>query len=245
MKKFEEKFKRGFNKWITHFKNKYDSCKKKYATFRTLTHNRPEARYDDMGRLEMSDDSWKQRIEEWPAARKFRSKMIANMDVFEEEFRLVVVTGAEGWSAQTGEASLNSTVDGDDDDEVDSVDKDMPTPVEKQTQTQTQVGSSRAKKRRREKDMAVEAVIKRTEALEKKNKIAEQMLEREYASSVESVLETLNGLPGIMKWSSFYKAAVQHLIADEATRRGFIAFTSAEDKISFLELMTRRKLDDL
>lgn len=167
------------------------------------------------------------------------------MDVYEEEFRAVVVTGGEGWSSQTREASLNSTVNGDDDDEADSVDKDM---VEKQTQTQTQTqtqaGTSKAKKRRREKDMVVEAVVRRTEVLDKKNRIAEQMLEREHASSVENVLEMLNGLPGVKMWSPFHEAAIEHLLADEANRRGFIAFPRAEDKIRFLELRTRRNLDD-
>ena len=42
------------------------------------------------------------------------------MDLFEEEFGVVVVTGAEGWSAQHGEASLNSRVGEDGGDEVDS-----------------------------------------------------------------------------------------------------------------------------
>ena len=36
--------------------------------------------------------------------------------------------------------------------------------------------------------MAVDACVKRTEALEEKNMIAERMLEREHASSVENVL---------------------------------------------------------
>ncbi|KAG7641460.1 Protein MS5 [Arabidopsis suecica] len=78
--------------------------------------------------------------------------------------------------------------------------------------------------------MVVEAYVKQTEALEKKNRIVELMLEREHASSVKSVLETLNGLPGVRMWSPFHKAAIDHRIADEASRQGFIAFTRAEDK---------------
>ena len=62
MRKFEERFQRGYQKW-NPFKNRYDTCKKKYATFRLLTHNRPMIQYDDMGRLEMPDDWWQLRIE--------------------------------------------------------------------------------------------------------------------------------------------------------------------------------------
>ncbi|KAL9300087.1 hypothetical protein AtEden1_Chr2g0239191 [Arabidopsis thaliana] len=100
------------------------------------------------------------------------------------------------------------------------------------------------KKRRKEKDMVVEAYVKQTEALEKKNRIVELMLEREHASSVKSVLETLNGLPGVRMWSPFHKTSIDHLIADEASRQGFIAFPRAEHKSRFLEFMTRRNLDD-
>ena len=62
MRKFEERFQRGYQKW-NPFKNRYDACKKKYTTFRLLTHNRPMLQYDDMGRLEMPDDWWQLRIE--------------------------------------------------------------------------------------------------------------------------------------------------------------------------------------
>lgn len=180
------------------------------------------------------------------------------MDLFEEEFHGVVVTGAEGWSAQHGEASLNSRVGGDDGDEADSVDipasetqalatetqPQVQTETQPQTQKQTQAGSSRAKRKRKEKDVAVEACVKRTEALETKNRIAEQMLERAHASSVENVIETLNALPGVRKWSLFHEAAIELLIDSEGNRKGFIAFESAEDKIKFLELRTRIKRDD-
>ena len=76
------------------------------------------------------------------------------MDLSEEEFHGVVVTGAEVWSAQHGEASLNSRVGGDDCDEVDSVDipaaetQALETETQPQTQKQTQAGSSRAKRKR-------------------------------------------------------------------------------------------------
>ena len=157
------------------------------------------------------------------------------MDVYEEEFRGVIVTGGEGWSAQMGEASLNSTVNGDDGDEADSVDV-----VEKQTQA----GSSKSTKRRTGKDMAVAAVERRSDILDMKNRIAEKMLESEKEYSVKSVIQMLNGLPGVRMWSPFYKAAVEHLVADEASRQAFIAYSRAEDKIEYLELRTRRFLGD-
>ncbi|KAF8105398.1 hypothetical protein N665_0158s0080 [Sinapis alba] len=137
-----------------------------------------------------------------------------NMDLFEAEIGGVVVTGAEGWSAQHGEASLNSRVGFDDGDEADSQPATETQPLETETQRQTQPavhthsGSSRAKKKRKEKDMVVDACIKRTEALEVKNKIAERMLEREEACSIENVLGILNALPGVIEWSPLYNAAM-------------------------------------
>ena len=92
--------------------------------------------------------------------------------------------------------------------------------------------------------MAVEAVERRSDILDKKNKIEEQMLESEKEHSVKSVIQMLNGLPGVRMWSPFYKAAVEHLVADEASRQAFIAYSRAEDKIEYLELRTRRFLGD-
>ena len=173
------------------------------------------------------------------------------MDVYEEEFRGVIVTGGEGWSAQMGEASLNSTVNGDDGDEADSVDvvekqtqAQTQTQTQAQTQTQTQAGSSKSTKRRTGKDMAVAAVERRSDILDMKNRIAEKMLESEKEYSVKSVIQMLNGLPGVRMWSPFYKAAVEHLVADEASRQAFVAYPRDEDKIEYLELRTRRFLSD-
>ena len=80
------------------------------------------------------------------------------MDLFEEEFRAVVVTGAEGWSAQHGEASLSSRVGVDDGDEADSqpaaetqaaaeIETQPQAQTQTQRQTQTHSGSSREKKK--------------------------------------------------------------------------------------------------
>ncbi|KAL0750619.1 hypothetical protein Bca101_032622 [Brassica carinata] len=156
------------------------------------------------------------------------------MDMFEAEFGGIVVTGAEGWSAQHGEASLNSRVDEDvGDDEVDS-----------QPAAETHSGNSRAKRRRKEKDMVVEACVKRTEALEVKNKIAERMLERQEAFSIENVLEILYALPEVREWSPLYEAAMETLIDNEGNRRAFVTMKTDEAKIRFLELRTKIKRDD-
>ncbi|WZZ46178.1 hypothetical protein YC2023_042437 [Brassica napus] len=176
------------------------------------------------------------------------------MDMFEEEFRAVVVTGAEGCSAQHGEASLSSRVGVDDGDEADSqpaaetqaaaeTETQPQAQTQTQGQTQTHSGSSRGKRKRKEKDMVVEACDKRTEALMVKNKIAERMLERQEASSVENVLEILYTLPGVREWSPLFEAAMEHLIDSEGSRRAFITMKTDEAKIKFLELRTKIKRD--
>ncbi|ESQ50163.1 hypothetical protein EUTSA_v10002194mg [Eutrema salsugineum] len=128
------------------------------------------------------------------------------MNLFEEEFGAITVTEAEGWSAQQGEASLNSRVNGDEEE-------------------------------------VIETSVARNAALEQKNKIAIQMLEREYASSVERVVEVLNELPGV-KWSPFHLASVDHFLASLANRQGFMVLSSDEDKISYLKHRTGTKLYD-
>ena len=170
------------------------------------------------------------------------------MDLFEEEFRVVVVTGAEGWSAQHGEESLNSRVGLDDGDEADSqpaaeTETQPKAQTQTQRQTQTHSGSSRGKRKRKEKDMVVEACDKRTEALIVKNRITERMLEHKEASSVENVLEILYTLPGVREWSPLYEAAMEHLIDSEGSRRAFITMKTEEAKIKFLELRTKIKRD--
>ncbi|CAF2105796.1 unnamed protein product, partial [Brassica oleracea] len=187
MESFEQRFKKNFPDWRP-YKSNYDTSRKKYIKIKTLTQNRTGLGFDDMGRIDMSDDWWSERERECPGIRRSVCKEISNMDMFEAEFGGVVVTGAEGWSAQHGEASLNSRVGEDDgDDEADSqpaaetqaleTETHPQAPRQTQPSTQTHSGSSRAKRRRKEKDMVVEACVKRTETLEVKNKIAERMLE--------------------------------------------------------------------
>ncbi|KAL0734586.1 hypothetical protein Bca4012_010796 [Brassica carinata] len=228
------RLKRGLRKDIPM--NKYDTSRKKYTKFRKLTKNRIWLGFDDMGKIGMSDYWWSEREKECLEIRRSVWKEEFNMDLFEEEFRAVVVTGAEGWSAQHGEASLNSRVGGDDGDEADSQPaaetQALETETQPQAQTETQLQtqpaaqthskSSRKKRRRKEKDMVVEACDKRTEALVVKNRIANRMLEREEASSVENVLEILYALPGVIKWSPLYEAAMEPLMDSEGNRKGFI-----------------------
>ncbi|KAL0650971.1 hypothetical protein Bca4012_093662 [Brassica carinata] len=69
--------------------------------------------------------------DEWPGARKFKDKPIANMDLMKKVFGTVYISGGEGWSAQQGEDVLD-TKHSDHDDEIDGEDdaesrRDIPT----------------------------------------------------------------------------------------------------------------------
>ena len=44
------------------FKNKYDTCRRVYVSVKKLIHNRTGMGYDDMGKINMSDDWWQERI---------------------------------------------------------------------------------------------------------------------------------------------------------------------------------------
>ncbi|KAF8100255.1 LOW QUALITY PROTEIN: hypothetical protein N665_0228s0010 [Sinapis alba] len=246
MEAFEQRFKKGYPNWQP-YKNKYDTCRKKYTKIKRLTKNRTGLGFDNMGRIDMSDDWWNECEKECPGIRKSVCNEIDNMDLFEAEFGGVVVTGAEGWSAQHGEASFNSRVGFDDDEEADSQPATETQPLETETQRQTQPTvqtHSGTKRKRKEKDMVVETWIKRTEALEVKNKIEERMLERQEASSAENVLEILYALPGVIEWSPLYEAIMELLIDSEGNRRAFITMKTYEAKIKFLELRTKIKCDD-
>uniref|UniRef100_A0A0D3BM96 DUF8040 domain-containing protein n=1 Tax=Brassica oleracea var. oleracea TaxID=109376 RepID=A0A0D3BM96_BRAOL len=117
----------------------------------------------------------------------------------------------------------------------------LETETQHQAQRQTQPAaethseSLRRKRMRKEKDMVVEACVKRTEALEVKNKIAERMLERQEASSVENVLEILSALPEVREWSPLYEAAMELLIDSEGNRKAFITMKTDEAKIRCLK----------
>ncbi|CAF2156990.1 unnamed protein product [Brassica napus] len=194
--KFEERF--GKRHIWDRFKNKIDISRKAYIKVKKLTHNRTGLVYDAMGRLQMPDAWWDDRIKEWPGARKYKKKTIPNMDMFEAEFGGVTVTGAEGWSAQQGEASLDFRVDAEkDEDESDSVDIDMPAPRE----GTSRAGCSRSKRKRKEVVQESSYDV-RNAILADKNKIAEKMLqvlesdhlvvERNHKCRVDYVVEVLN-----------------------------------------------------
>ncbi|KAJ0260261.1 hypothetical protein HA466_0064900 [Hirschfeldia incana] len=124
------------------------------------------------------------------------------------------MSGAQGWSPLQEEAVLDSILS---DDGYDSDDTSMPEAV-------------------------VSAMAARNEILAKRNELMNQKMEREEAYSIERVVEILNELPGVKKWSFFYCAALDHLIAGAANRQGLIAFRSDEDKIRYLEHRIGRKL---
>ena len=183
---------------------------------------------------------------EWQGERKYKTKVPPNMDVFEAEFGDVTVSGAEGWSARKREASLDSRVDAEKEEESDSADTDMPAPRE----GTNRAGCSKSKRKCNEVDQ--EPYIVRNAILAEKNKIAEKMLEimaedrvvlqNDRKFHVDKVLEILNELPGVIKWSPFHIAVVNHLKADEGNRLSFISFPSDDDKISYLEHMVGIKI---
>lgn len=110
---------------------KYNTCKKQYESFKKLTRNRTGLGFDSTGFINMSEDWWNERCKEWPGARKFKDKPIANMDLMEKVFGTVYISGGEGWSAQQGEDVLD-TKHSDHDDEIDGEDdaesrRDIPT----------------------------------------------------------------------------------------------------------------------
>ncbi|XP_056863546.1 uncharacterized protein LOC130510871 [Raphanus sativus] len=168
------------------------------------------------------------------------------MDVFEAEFGAVTVTGAEGWCAQQGETSLDSRADAEKDDESDSVDTDMPPPRE----GTSSAGCSKSKRKRKEVDQ--EPYVVRNAILAEKNKIAEKMVEimaedrvllqQDRKFRIDSVLEILYKLPGVIMWSPFHIGALNHLKANEGNRMAFMSFPSDDDKISYLENMIGVKM---
>ncbi|KAL0875994.1 hypothetical protein Bca101_025699 [Brassica carinata] len=68
------------------------------------------------------------------------------------------------------------------------------------------------------------------------------VLQQDRKFRVQSVLEILNELPGVIKWSPFHIAVVNHLKAVEENRMDFMSFSSDDDKISYLENMIGVKI---
>ncbi|CAN7042069.1 unnamed protein product, partial [Brassica rapa subsp. trilocularis] len=66
--------------------------------------------------------------DEFPSARKLKENPLANVDLLENVFGAVHVSGAEGWTAQQGEDSLDKQGDNNDGDAEDTdVDQVPPT----------------------------------------------------------------------------------------------------------------------
>ena len=63
------------------------------------------------------------------------------------------------------------------------------------------------------------------------------LLERNQRRRRNYVVDILNELAGVIKWSPFPIVAMKHLKSDEENRQAFIAFSSDDDKISNLEHM--------
>ncbi|WZZ34523.1 hypothetical protein YC2023_017924 [Brassica napus] len=91
----------------------------------------------------------------------------------------------------------------------------------------SRAGCSKSKRKRKEVDHEPYAV---------RNAI----MDRKFR--VDKVLKILIELPGVIKWSPFHIAAVNHLKADEANRFSFMSFPSGDDKISYLENMIGVKI---
>lgn len=107
-------------------------------------------------------------------------------------------------------------------------------------ETRSRFGCSRAKRKRKEADPYEEIYVARNAILKRQNKLLEerlQMMERDQRCSVEHVVKILNELPGVIKWTPFHTDALDHLIADVANRQAFMAFSSVDDKISYLKHM--------
>ncbi|KAL0734173.1 hypothetical protein Bca4012_010383 [Brassica carinata] len=68
------------------------------------------------------------------------------------------------------------------------------------------------------------------------------VLQQDRKFRVDSVLEILNELPEVIKWSPFHIGAVNHLKAVEGNRMAFMSFSSDDDKISYLENMIGVKI---
>ncbi|KAG2314535.1 hypothetical protein Bca52824_017657 [Brassica carinata] len=96
-------------------------------------------------------------------------------------------------------------------------------------------GCSTSKRKRKEFDQEPYAV--RNAILAEKNKIAEKMVE---IMAEDRVI--LNKLHGVIMWSPFHIAAVNHLKAVEANRMAFMSFSSDDNKISYLENMIGVKI---
>ncbi|XP_056857519.1 uncharacterized protein LOC130506848 [Raphanus sativus] len=222
--------------------------------------------------INMSDDWWNERCKEWPGARKFKDKPIANMDLMEKVFGTVYISGGEGWSAQQGEEALD-TKHADDEDEDDAESRrDVPTQEavgdesrrgvptqetdvasESRNAGSKNVGpsSSRSKVNRKrsrvvQAGQAVADVIR--ESVESRDKILSHknhLIENhpEFSCSQLRAMEVLHSLPAIRMWSPLYKASINHLKEDAANRQTFLFYGDNENRVLYLEYATGESRD--
>ena len=68
------------------------------------------------------------------------------------------------------------------------------------------------------------------------------LLERNQRCRTYYVVDILNELHGVIKWSPFHIAAIKNQKSDEENRHAFIIFFSDDEKISYLENMLGVKI---
>ncbi|CAF2046274.1 unnamed protein product, partial [Brassica napus] len=233
---------------------KYNTCKKQYESFKKLTRNRTGLGFDSTGFINMSEDWWNERCKEWPGARKFKDKPVANMDLMEKVFGTVYISGGEGWSAQQGEDVLD-TKHSEHDDEIDGEDdaesrRDIPT---EEAVGSKNVGpsSSRSKVNKKRSravqagqavaDVIRESVESRDKILSHKNHLIEN--HPEFSCSELRAMEVLHSLPAIRMWSPLYKASINHVKQDAANRQTFLFYGDDENRVLYLEYATGESRD--
>ncbi|XP_048599701.1 uncharacterized protein LOC106373929 [Brassica napus] len=221
---------------------KHTTCKTQYARFKRLINKRTGLGYDANGYVDMSDDWWDQLFKEFPSARKLKENPLANVDLLENVFGAVHVSGGEGWTAQQGEDSLDKQGDNNDGDAEDTdVDQVPPTqdisaPAESRTAGPS---SSRTKANRKRSTAQVgQAVV---DCLSDKNKMIGNHLE--FSCNQLTAMEALHSLSAIRHWSPLYKAAIDHLKQDPTNRQTFLFYKDDEDKVLYLEYATGESRD--
>ncbi|XP_048593266.1 uncharacterized protein LOC106441164 [Brassica napus] len=239
--------------WIK-FRNKFNSCKKQYGAMKRLTHNRTGLGYHPDGSIDMSDDWWEQRCKEWPGARKYKDKPVANADLMEQIFSGVHVSGAEGWSAQQGENELDNMEVENDDAASEARQTDPPArqtdPPARQTDPEPDAPSSSngprvsnapralpkpSRKRRAEQaaDVMRSSLQSRDEILSHKNQLIES--HPDLSCSQLKAMRVLHSLSSIRMWSPLYKASYKHLREAATNRQTFLSYEDDENKILYLE----------
>ncbi|CAF2073230.1 unnamed protein product, partial [Brassica napus] len=186
----------------------------------------------------MSDDWWDQLFKEFPSARKLKENPLANVDLLENVFGAVHVSGGEGWTAQQGEDSLDKQGDNNDGDAEDTdVDQVPPTQdISAPAESRTAGPSSSRTKANRKRSRAAQVGQAVVDCLSDKNKMIGNHLE--FSCNQLTAMEALHSLSAIRHWSPLYKAAIDHLKQDPTNRQTFLFYKDDEDKVLYLEYAT-------